>query len=404
MTDLHEIVEGLPAVLFHHSEGLNPEYPAQSTDGVLLLVPGKLDEDPVVGSVDPVFDALARKCISDVAAQALEKAPPGGGRFGRDIPAETQEYHGLRREIGGRLFHGYSGALFAEFRHLKSAPIKEGGLEMPPPRSVPTRNFPRSRAEANDSPRVVLLGWRQGSGKTSCMGRTEARGGSPADFLAASAENPHYLVNSPRRQSRRPVCFGASRGTGQLTFPYWPQRTSSDMKRLFPVDHAFMTRTLLALLVASILTLGGCATTSDDKGSASSETGSEFSDASATAGAEEAVVVVVEWQDPGMVHFDFDSSEIRPDAVAVLEAAAEQLTATGMTVVIAGYCDDRGTEEYNLALGDRRASAVRRYLANLGVPQAQMMVVSYGELRPLRRGNNDAAWAANRRVEFEPAG
>ena len=176
------------------------------------------------------------------------------------------------------------------------------------------------------------------------------------------------------------------------------------MKRLFFVDHTFMARSALALLVASILALGGCATTSDDKESAASETGSEFSDASATAVAEEAVVVVVAWQDPGMVHFEFDSSEIRPDAVPVLEAAAEQLTATGMTVVIAGYCDDRGTEEYNLALGDRRASAVRRYLANLGVPQAQMMVVSYGELRPLRRGNTEAAWSANRRVEFEPAG
>ncbi len=176
------------------------------------------------------------------------------------------------------------------------------------------------------------------------------------------------------------------------------------MKRLFPLDHTFIARSVLALLVASILALGGCATTGDDKDSADSDTGSEFSDASATAETVEAVAVVVEWQDPGMVHFAFDSSDIRPDAIPVLEAAAEQLTATGMTVVIAGYCDDRGTEEYNLALGDRRASAVRRYLANLGVPQAQMMVVSYGELRPLRRGNTEAAWAANRRVEFEPAG
>jgi len=176
------------------------------------------------------------------------------------------------------------------------------------------------------------------------------------------------------------------------------------MKRLFPLDHTFIARSVLALLVASILALGGCATTGDAKDSADSDTGSEFSDASATAETVEAVAVVVEWQDPGMVHFAFDSSDIRPDAIPVLEAAAEQLTATGMTVVIAGYCDDRGTEEYNLALGDRRASAVRRYLANLGVPQAQMMVVSYGELRPLRRGNTEAAWAANRRVEFEPAG
>ncbi len=178
-----------------------------------------------------------------------------------------------------------------------------------------------------------------------------------------------------------------------------------DIMRILSLDKAsFLSRAVLALGVAMLLGLAGCATTGDDKADSAAETGSEFSDANATAVVEEAAVVVVEWTNPGMVHFAFDSSEIRPDAVPILEAAAEQLNATGLTVVIAGYCDNRGTEEYNLALGDRRASAVRRYLTNLGVPPAQMMAVSYGELRPLRRDNTEAAWAANRRVEFEPAG
>ena len=70
--------------------------------------------------------------------------------------------------------------------------------------------------------------------------------------------------------------------------------------------------------------------------------------------------------------------------------------------MISGYTDDRGTEEYNLALGERRAAAARRYLVNLGVPEDQMTIVSYGELRPLRRDNNDAAWAMNRRAQFAP--
>ena len=167
---------------------------------------------------------------------------------------------------------------------------------------------------------------------------------------------------------------------------------------------SFFSRSALALSTALIVIVAGCATTGEEEALAPAETGSEFSDASATAEVEVVVVPVVEWTNPGRVHFEFDSSEIRSDAAPVLEAAAEQLNATGITVIISGYCDDRGTEEYNLALGDRRAAAVRRYLTNLGVPPAQMMVVSYGELRPLRRDNNEAAWAANRRVEFEPAG
>jgi peptidoglycan-associated lipoprotein len=178
------------------------------------------------------------------------------------------------------------------------------------------------------------------------------------------------------------------------------------MKRISPpFSVSLAARTLLGLSSAALLALAGCATTgSDDASQEPAATGSEFSDAGATAEEPIAAVVVVEWANPGMVHFNYDSSDIRADATPVLEAAAEQLNASGLTVVIAGYCDDRGTEEYNLALGDRRAAAVRRYLANLGVPSEQMLVVSYGELRPLRRDNTEAAWAMNRRVEFEPAG
>ena len=169
-----------------------------------------------------------------------------------------------------------------------------------------------------------------------------------------------------------------------------------DMNRTRLPYASFFSRSALALSTALIVIVAGCATTGDEEAPAPAETGSEFSDASATAEVEVVVVPVVEWTNPGRVHFEFDSSEIRADAAPVL--------ATGITVIISGYCDDRGTEEYNLALGDRRAAAVRRYLTNLGVAPAQMMVVSYGELRPLRRDNTEAAWAANRRVEFEPAG
>ena len=105
------------------------------------------------------------------------------------------------------------------------------------------------------------------------------------------------------------------------------------------------------------------------------------------------------------VYFELDRSEIHPDDLGKVEGVAGILAQNAQNkVLIEGHCDERGTEEYNLALGDRRAAAVRRYMVNLGVPSQQMLVVSYGELRPLRRDNTEAAWAMNRRVEFEPAG
>jgi len=68
--------------------------------------------------------------------------------------------------------------------------------------------------------------------------------------------------------------------------------------------------------------------------------------------------------------------------------------------VVEGHCDERGTQEYNMALGERRALAVRDYLINLGVPGQNLLTISYGEERPVDPGHNEAAWAKNRRAEF----
>ena len=164
------------------------------------------------------------------------------------------------------------------------------------------------------------------------------------------------------------------------------------------------SRFLLVIPMVMLVALLGCATSSkDDAGSAG--TGSEFSDAGATAGSgadAKAAETPKGWTNPGIVHFAFDRSEISEADVPVLKNVAEQLNDLGIKIVISGYTDDRGTEEYNLALGERRAAAVRRYLVNLGAPANQMTIVSYGELRPLQRGNNEAAWAMNRRVQFAP--
>lgn len=159
----------------------------------------------------------------------------------------------------------------------------------------------------------------------------------------------------------------------------------------------------LALSVVAALTIGlsGCAS-SEDKNANKANTGSEFSDAGATA-VEVDVIEEVDWTGIAPVYFDFDKSDIRADATATLRGAAKTLNEGGINVVISGNTDNRGSEEYNLALGERRAASVRRYLANLGVPMGQMTIVSYGELRPAAQGNTEAAWQLNRRANFDLA-
>lgn len=101
------------------------------------------------------------------------------------------------------------------------------------------------------------------------------------------------------------------------------------------------------------------------------------------------------------VFFAFDAYELDDESMAILSASARMLREAGTTVLISGHCDERGTLEYNLALGEKRANAVRDYLVSLGVPRAKLRVTSYGENRPFARGSNETAWAQNRRAHFE---
>lgn len=101
------------------------------------------------------------------------------------------------------------------------------------------------------------------------------------------------------------------------------------------------------------------------------------------------------------VHFDFDKSDIRPDAEEVLQRKVTVLREyPGIQVRVEGHCDERGSNEYNLALGQRRAQAVQRYLMSYGIETSRFSSISYGEERPLDRGQNEEAWALNRRAEF----
>lgn len=105
------------------------------------------------------------------------------------------------------------------------------------------------------------------------------------------------------------------------------------------------------------------------------------------------------------VFFDFDRSDIKPEGQQTLQRQAQWLQRySAVTVTIEGNCDDRGTREYNLALGERRANAVKKALVALGVPAARISTISYGKERPWVPGDNEAAWAQNRNGHTVPNG
>ncbi|HEY8120353.1 MAG TPA: peptidoglycan-associated lipoprotein Pal [Myxococcota bacterium] len=100
------------------------------------------------------------------------------------------------------------------------------------------------------------------------------------------------------------------------------------------------------------------------------------------------------------VYFDYDQSVIRDDQRATIGSNANAIKSSGLAkVTVEGHCDERGSDEYNLALGERRANAVKQYLVDSGVTAA-VDTVSYGESRPAVQGSDDSAWRMNRRAEF----
>lgn len=102
-----------------------------------------------------------------------------------------------------------------------------------------------------------------------------------------------------------------------------------------------------------------------------------------------------------MVFFDFDRSEIREDSKRVLDQKIVILRAEpAIRLLIAGHADDRGSTEYNLALGSRRANAIRDYFTGFGLAESRFEVTTYGEARPLVQGTGEASWSRNRRGEF----
>ncbi len=151
----------------------------------------------------------------------------------------------------------------------------------------------------------------------------------------------------------------------------------------------------------ALLLIYGCAPAADDD--VTPTIGGDATIPAGGAGVGTAVVEQVDVSDliaqaGSRVYFGFDRHDLDADARAILVAQADVLKANGMsTITVQGHCDDRGTRDYNLALGERRANAVKNYLVALGVAAGRIDVISYGFERPAVVGSNEAAWAQNRR-------
>ena len=117
--------------------------------------------------------------------------------------------------------------------------------------------------------------------------------------------------------------------------------------------------------------------------------------------AEEAAVAAAAESIVRDIHFDFDKSNIRPDAREILKVNADYfLKHQASSIVVEGHCDERGTAEYNMVLGERRAKQAKKGLVNLGVKKSTIKTISYGKERPLDTRSNEEAWAKNRRAHF----
>ena len=163
-----------------------------------------------------------------------------------------------------------------------------------------------------------------------------------------------------------------------------------------------MFQRILAIVATTFL-LAACETASqvsgDSASTSASNTASSSSASSASSPAADKTPAEKLAQVGDTVNFDFDSAELTVSARSTLNRQAAFLSLNpDLMIVIEGHADERGTREYNLALGDRRATAVRDYLVAKGINSARVRTVSYGKERPAVAGSEEAAWAQNRRA------
>jgi len=156
---------------------------------------------------------------------------------------------------------------------------------------------------------------------------------------------------------------------------------------------------MTALFVSAVLFIGGCTSSG---GSKDGEDGSgDGSDTSGYGVGGSGYGSGAGGGNPRVIYFDFDDSSIRSEYDSVLATHAQNLIKSGGQVTIQGHTDERGSREYNMALGEARAHVISRYLINQGVSSSQISSVSYGEEQPESYDHNESAWARNRRAVLD---
>lgn len=154
-------------------------------------------------------------------------------------------------------------------------------------------------------------------------------------------------------------------------------------------------------LACVMAVLAGCSSTSTTDENAATATADQGVNTGTTTqqdvSATQEPVVALET----VFYFDFDQAVLKPESRTALLGHAEQLKAAPRSIRLEGHADERGTREYNMALGERRANAVRDFLVLQGVSGSDLEVISYGEERPASLGSNESSYSANRRVELK---
>lgn len=154
---------------------------------------------------------------------------------------------------------------------------------------------------------------------------------------------------------------------------------------------------LLELILISGLSFSIAACSSTGTKDAATETGEEGAMTEASMFTDDSEALLSK----RVIYFDFNSSVVKSEFQDVLAAHAENIAGhSDVTVVLEGHADERGTREYNIALGERRAKAIQQLLTLQGVAQSQLQVISFGEERPVAPGHDESAWSLNRRVEL----
>ena len=161
-----------------------------------------------------------------------------------------------------------------------------------------------------------------------------------------------------------------------------------------------MKHSLPGIFGVAMIVLAGCSSKSTIAPAEKSPTVSSTSTTTGTNGAV-TTSAVVSGPVVGDIFFAFDSSALSPEAQEQLKQNASWIQKNAVqAVVIEGHCDERGTDEYNIALGERRANSAKQYLVTLGVTDSKLSTISYGEEKPFDPGHNEEAWAKNRRDHF----